>query len=70
MPTVLVESEKGDSVPLRTAVVAAGFQGRSWQEEIGESIATVNPFGKTIFAKSLQLTLVDLLLCSVPAAQT
>jgi hypothetical protein len=61
--TVLVESEKGDSVPLRTAVVAAGFQGRSWQEEIGESIATLPAFGKTIFAKSLLSTVVDLLFC-------
>jgi hypothetical protein len=30
--TVLVESVKGDSIPLRAAVVAAGFKVRSWEE--------------------------------------
>jgi len=63
MATVLVESVKGDSIPLKTAIVAAGANNRSWQELICESITTHSAFGKTIFAKSLLLTLVHLLFC-------
>jgi hypothetical protein len=51
MATVLVESVKGDSIPLKTAVVAAGANNRSWQELIGESITTQSPFGKNNLCK-------------------